>query len=225
MKRCNVHGIVRTRHLCVKLYSHAKTIIAEGCTSSETIKKSKFVCYARSITSVEAANNVMYELKDGKANHHCWAYRIGDIEKCNDDGEPTGSAGFPILSAIKTHNLQNIIVIVLRYFGGVKLGMGGLIRAYGGVARKCLAECPQVQVVERQVLEVRADMTDIDKVYSAITATPSTTILSKEYMTSHLKMKLAVDEKNYDRLKDMLCGSTRGSAEIVLLLPDQCKTE
>jgi uncharacterized YigZ family protein len=99
------------------------------------IKKSKFIGYAYKISNVSDAANIVENLKKEhkKATHICYAYKIiGEIyaEKAFDDGEPSGTAGKPILNVINKQNLSNILVVVVRYFGGVKLGAGGLLRAY-----------------------------------------------------------------------------------------------
>jgi putative IMPACT (imprinted ancient) family translation regulator len=75
---------------------------------------------------------------DPKASHNCFAYKIGAEFRSTDDGEPGGTAGRPILRAIETEGLDHVCVLIIRYFGGTKLGAGGLVRAYGGAARECL---------------------------------------------------------------------------------------
>ena len=100
------------------------------------IDKSRFICHVYRVWNVEEANAYIYEIKKehGKANHNCVAYQIGEnneIQRAFDDGEPTGTAGIPMLDVLKRGDIRNCLVIVTRYFGGVKLGAGGLIRAYG----------------------------------------------------------------------------------------------
>lgn len=99
------------------------------------INKSRFIAYKIELTSVEQVKNEIEKLKKEhkKANHVCFAYVYkGEVvsEKCSDDGEPSGTAGYPILNVIKKKNLTNTLVAVVRYFGGIKLGAGGLTRAY-----------------------------------------------------------------------------------------------
>jgi len=100
------------------------------------IDKSRFICHVYRIWSVEEANEHIEAIKKehAKANHNCVAYQIGDkneIQRAFDDGEPTGTAGVPMLDVLKRGDIRNCLVVVTRYFGGVKLGTGGLIRAYG----------------------------------------------------------------------------------------------
>lgn len=103
------------------------------------IKKSKFVAYSFELNQLEDVKKHIEELKKHhkKATHICYAYVFNNgivSEKCCDDGEPSGTAGYPILQIIKKKNLKNIMVVVVRYFGGIKLGAGGLMRAYTKVA-------------------------------------------------------------------------------------------
>ena len=99
------------------------------------INKSRFIAYKLDLTSLEQVKPFLAELKKEhkKANHVCYAYVYKQeivSEKCSDDGEPGGTAGYPILNVIKKKNLTNVLVAVVRYFGGIKLGAGGLTRAY-----------------------------------------------------------------------------------------------
>ncbi len=107
-------------------------------------KGSRFICHAHPVKSRENAENIISSISKQffDATHNCFAYRIGlgqeEITRFNDDGEPSGTAGKPILQAIEGHDLTNVVVVVTRYFGGTKLGTGGLIRAYGGVTAEAL---------------------------------------------------------------------------------------
>lgn len=109
-------------------------------------KGSKFIGYAFYVESEEDVKERISEIKKIQyaARHHCYAYRIGSEEikfRANDDGEPSHSAGDPILGQIIAKDLTNVLVIVVRYFGGVKLGVGGLIQAYKASAKEILDEC------------------------------------------------------------------------------------
>lgn len=102
-------------------------------TQNETIiKNSKFICYLYKIKDINDINNILNNIKEEHidATHHCYAYILDNIKKSSDDGEPSGTAGTPILKVLENNNLNNILAIVVRYFGGIKLGAGGLVRAY-----------------------------------------------------------------------------------------------
>lgn len=103
-------------------------------------KKSKFIATIFPINSKEEAENRISEIKKKyyDAKHNCYAYVVGNVEKCSDDGEPSGTAGAPLLELLKNKELTNVVVIVTRYFGGILLGTGGLVRAYTETAKKAI---------------------------------------------------------------------------------------
>lgn len=116
---------------------------------------SKFLSFAHPITTVEEGDKIVkyYQQKYYDARHCCYAYMIGaerTLFRANDNGEPSGTAGKPILGQINSHNLTNILIVVVRYFGGIKLGTGGLIQAYKTAASEVLANA---QIVERTLQE------------------------------------------------------------------------
>lgn len=107
-----------------------------------TINKSRFIGILEPIDQIEAVTNILkhYQEVYPDATHYCYAYIIGANEKANDNGEPSGTAGLPMLNVLKKNELQNILVIVIRYFGGIKLGAGGLVRAYTQATTQALDE-------------------------------------------------------------------------------------
>lgn len=120
-----------------------------------TEKRSKFLAFAHHIDSVDEAMNIIagYRKKYYDARHCCYAYMLGaehDVFRANDDGEPSSTAGKPILGQINSHNLTNILVVVVRYYGGVNLGTGGLIVAYRTAAADAI---DHAQIEERLVEE------------------------------------------------------------------------
>lgn len=114
------------------------TTLKDRATAELVVKKSKFIAIAAPITDERSAHSFLNEVQDPRATHNCWAYKLGDQYRSNDDGEPSGTAGKPIYSAIVSSAIDMVMVVVIRYFGGIELGTGGLIRAYGGVALECL---------------------------------------------------------------------------------------
>ncbi len=134
--------------------------ITEKKSSLEKIKNSKFLGFCHTVYSNEEAHEIInnYNEEYKKANHVCWAYRILTTQDVpgysSDAGEPGRSAGPPILSAIEGRNLVNTLVIVVRYFGGIKLGVGGLIRAYGGVAGRLLDQTKTKELVKHVTIEI-----------------------------------------------------------------------
>ena len=119
-----------------------QTVRASSVYQGDPVKGSKFIAVVYPLQSemelTDRLENVRGQYPD--ANHHCWAFRVRENERSrsSDDGEPGGSAGRPILAQIVGHDVYDVLVVVIRYFGGTKLGVGGLIRAYGGAAGRAL---------------------------------------------------------------------------------------
>lgn len=123
----------------------------------EVIKRSRFLAHAAPVSS-EADTLAFFEsVADASATHNCWAWRLNYRVRFNDDGEPGGTAGRPILGAIEGRGLDGVMIVVTRWFGGIKLGAGGLVRAYSGAAAKCLDQARVVPKFEWAACEVRAD--------------------------------------------------------------------
>lgn len=134
--------------------------IKESGSHEIVIKKSRFICHLKRVYSEAEAKEYLAEIKKKhwKATHNCAAFQIGDnnqIQRALDDGEPTGTAGVPMLEVFKQNNLQNVIAIVTRYFGGTKLGTGGLVRAYSSAVSEALHD---IGIVERK-LQTQLDVT------------------------------------------------------------------
>lgn len=123
------------------------------------IKKSRFICHLKKIASEEEAREFISSIGQAhrKANHNCFAYLIGDhdeIQRESDNGEPSGTAGVPILEALQKRGLHNVCAVVTRYFGGIKLGAGGLIRAYSNVTSTAIEEAGIVQRITQTILAI-----------------------------------------------------------------------
>jgi uncharacterized YigZ family protein len=123
--------------------------LVQPCEFREDIRKSRFITLAAPIDSIAQAQQFLDQHSDPDATHNCWAWKLGDQYRSHDDGEPGGTAGRPILAAIEAQECDRVVVLVIRWYGGIQLGTGGLARAYGGGANKCL------QQAEKQPLIVR----------------------------------------------------------------------
>lgn len=131
----------------------------ENGTVQEEIKKSKFICHVKRVSSEEEARDFINAIKKEhyKATHNCSAFIIGeqsDIKRTSDDEEPSGTAGVPMLGVLENHRITNSCVVVTRYFGGIKLGAGGLIRAYAGSVAQAVREIGLVEIKEQVVLGI-----------------------------------------------------------------------
>lgn len=129
--------------------------LAGAAQLQQEIKKSRFLAQAARVDDADAALAFFARVGARDATHNCWAYRVGANYRFNDDGEPGGSAGRPILAAIEGQGLDRVAVVVTRWYGGIKLGVGGLVRAYGGCAAECLRTAERVALIE--FAEVRVD--------------------------------------------------------------------
>ena len=136
-----------------------RTIKDDGQVQEE-IKKSRFICHAKRVYSEEEARAFITAIKKEhyKATHNCSAFIIGErseIKRTSDDGEPSGTAGVPMLGVLENHNLTNVCVVVTRYFGGIKLGAGGLIRAYAGSVALAVKEIGIVETKEQAGIQIQ----------------------------------------------------------------------
>lgn len=136
-----------------------RTIRQDG-QAQEEIKKSRFICHAKRIYSEEEARDFIAAIKKEhyKATHNCSAFIVGEkseIKRTSDDGEPSGTAGVPMLGVMENHQLTNVCFVVTRYFGGIKLGAGGLIRAYAGSVALAIKEIGLIEIKEQAGLRLK----------------------------------------------------------------------
>ena len=144
------------------------------------VKKSKFITKLIKINNIEEVNNYLNEIKKeyNDSTHICYAYIVNGKEKCNDDGEPSGTAGLPILNILKKNNLTNILAIVIRYFGGIKLGAGGLVRAYSNSVNDTLKLTDIIELMEGYLIELEFKYDQVKLVDYILN---DKNVISKEY--------------------------------------------
>lgn len=133
--------------------------IAKDTAYGQTIKKSRFICSLARVSSEEEAQQFIASVQTAnkKATHNCFAYMIGDndqIQRESDNGEPSGTAGIPILESLKLAKIHNVVAVVTRYFGGIKLGAGGLIRAYSNTTTEAIHQAGLVQRIKQAILKI-----------------------------------------------------------------------
>jgi len=136
-------------------------VLVAACRHAQDIRKSRFLAQAAPVQAVEQALAYLHLVADPAATHNCWAYRIGQDYRFNDDGEPGGTAGRPILQAIEGAGVDRVMVVVTRWYGGIKLGAGGLVRAYGGTAAECLRLAERAPLVATARLAVHCAFADL----------------------------------------------------------------
>lgn len=140
--------------------------VSKESISEIEIKKSRFICYLKNVSTEEEAKAYVKSIVEMHPNaaHHCYAYKVGVIDRVNDDGEPSGTAGMPMLNVLNHNQIVNTIAIVVRYFGGIKLGAGGLVRAYTDAVVVALDKGDINQLVPGIHFEVSGSYSDIDKI-------------------------------------------------------------
>eukprot|EP00268_Persea_americana_P024932 TRINITY_DN2429_c0_g1_i2.p1 TRINITY_DN2429_c0_g1~~TRINITY_DN2429_c0_g1_i2.p1 ORF type:complete len:196 (-),score=30.10 TRINITY_DN2429_c0_g1_i2:575-1162(-) len=144
----------------------------------------------------------LFQVRDPRATHNCWAYKVGDQYRSSDDGEPSGTAGKPIYSAIASSGIDRVMVVVIRHFGGIELGTGGLVRAYGGVAAECLknAETCLVKSQVRIGLEVPFDL--LGSVYHQLHSFQAEDI-KQDYNTGKDGVTMVMFRVDYDKAESL----------------------
>ena len=172
------------------------------------VKHSRFLAQAAPVTTPEAAFAFLAQVVDDAATHNCWAYRIGGEYRSSDDGEPAGTAGRPILAAIDGQGIDQVMVVVTRWFGGVKLGAGGLVRAYGGAAAECLRTAPRRPLIAMRELELRAGFDDIGALHAALAAHGGDK-LDESFDADGLRLRVRLPVDRVDGLKLQLRDATR----------------
>jgi uncharacterized YigZ family protein len=188
------------------------TLVARH-SHEQDIKKSRFIAIATRVECPIEALEWLESVVDPEATHNCWAYRIGDLYRSSDDGEPSGTAGRPILSAIDSQGLDQVMVVVIRYFGGIKLGAGGLARAYGGTAAQCLRAARRVEILRKAMVTVEIPFDFIGTVYPVLDRFGAVKCMEK-YNESGVILKMEVDERYVADLTSALLDATRGIAVI-----------
>lgn len=181
------------------------------------IQKSRFLTYVQRAESESAAQQFIDKIKKkhSDATHNCSAYLIGEsnqIQKANDDGEPSGTAGIPILEVLKKKDLKDTVVVVTRYFGGIKLGAGGLIRAYGSATSEGLCIAGIVNRSLMQTFHVEIDYTWLGKLENELR---SSTYLVKEILyLEKVDIQVLVKNGDEERFTSWMTDLTNGQATI-----------
>lgn len=178
------------------------------------IENSEFLAFAdRASTPEEAlAQLAALRARYPDATHHCWAYRIAGAYRFNDDGEPGGTAGAPILRAIEGQGVDHVMVVVVRFYGGVKLGTGGLVRAYGGTAAECVRSAPKLEVRPRVTLRVAVPFASVSGLYHLL-GTWDVTRGEETYTAGGVELHVQLLPEDVPAFTDALRDATRGAAE------------
>lgn len=179
------------------------------CEYREEIRKSRFIALAAPISNAAEAQAFIEQHSDLNASHNCWAWKLADQYRSNDDGEPGGTAGRPILAAIEAQDFDQVAVVVIRWYGGIQLGTGGLARAYGGSANKCLQGAERVALISRVPLRCTCGFNELALVKLRVTER-SGLILEERFTANGVELQLAVGEAQIEILQSQLADLSRG---------------
>ena len=178
------------------------------------VKHSRFLAQAAPVATPDDALAFLREIAVPDATHNCWAYRIGGEYRSSDDGEPAGTAGRPILAAIDGQGFDRVMVVVTRWYGGIKLGAGGLVRAYGGAAAECLRTAPRQPLVVTTRLVLACVFDDLGAVHAAL-APYLATKLQESFDENGALLTLELPAHRVDALKTHLRDATRNRVHVV----------
>ena len=176
------------------------------------VRDSRFLADAAPVADAAAAVRWLAQHHHADATHNCWAWRCGGTYRSSDDGEPGGSAGRPILQAIDAQGLDHVVVRVARWFGGTKLGVGGLVRAYGGCAAQCLRAAPRRAIVALIAVRVEADPATLARLRGRLSAFAART---EAVAAAGAALQLQLPQEHLPALREWLAAHTHGCARCV----------
>ncbi len=193
-----------------------KTIV--GVSDYEYIvKKSRFIARAARADTPESAILFLENHRLADANHNCWAYKIGDNYRFHDDGEPGGSAGKPIFHAIENNDFDRVVLLVARYFGGIKLGIGGLVRAYGQTATRCLQASKSHFITKYAVIQISISFEYLNTVYTVFEEFQDIKKPAPEFTEAGVQFLVVIPDTINRLLSDRLVNATSGNASIKII--------
>ena len=194
-----------------------RTIKKDGQVQEE-IKKSRFICHIKRVTTEDEARNFIQSVKKEhyKATHNCSAFILGErseMKRSSDDGEPSGTAGVPMLGVLENHQLTNVCAVVTRYFGGIKLGAGGLIRAYAGTVALAIKEIGSVHIKEQLGLRLTLSYSQYQELPNFLKAKQ----LQEQdtAFTDQVQTTIFVDKDDKDSVIESLIELFNGKIDIV----------
>lgn len=193
--------------------------LAGPATAELEVKHSRFVAHAAPVRAPKAALDVVAQVRDAGATHNCWAFRIGQDYRSSDDGEPSGTAGRPILAAIDGQRVDGVVVVVTRWYGGIKLGAGGLVRAYGGCAAECLRAADKIERIESTRLRLAFAFDDTGAVHAALAAAGAER-LAESFGGEGAQLDVRLPADRAAALKAQLRDATRNRIRLLEPPPD-----
>lgn len=191
--------------------------IQHAVTFEETINKSRFLTHLHPIDNEAAALELIKSLSVADATHNCWALIVGQVKRFNDDGEPAGTAGRPMLNILEAQQLDYVLALCTRWYGGIKLGTGGLIRAYGNGVKQCLELTSVVEHIPHSTLQGFCPYNVLDLLKTKLLNIEAH-ILHEEFGSDGVELIIKVPEMHQSACKSMLLDFTKGQFSFRLVL-------
>ena len=175
--------------------------IKKNVTTEIIINKSRFIGILLPVDNIEDINNILNNIKNEykDATHYCYAYIIDNTKRFNDDGEPGGTAGMPILNVIEQNNLNHVMIVVVRYFGGIKLGAGGLVRTYSKISSECIKQAKLAILEDGYLVSIKLNYNNIKDVDNLL---KNEKIIDKSFMED-ITYKVLITKNNIDLIKNL----------------------
>ena len=195
--------------MCDTIYKYIDTMktIKKPVTSEINIKKSQFICSIYPTKNKKESKEIIQKLNQqySDATHNCTAYIVGDGEGFDDDGEPGGTAGKPMINVLRKNELHNVTAIVTRYFGGIKLGAGGLVRAYSKSVMETIGQANIVEIEEYEVYEIIFEYSDIKLVDTEV-RNNSLESIDKDYSDKVHYQVVSKDNRDIEKIFEKYSG-------------------
>lgn len=188
--------------------------LVSSTTANQEIKRSRFVATAAPVANAEMAKEFVARHSVADANHNCWAWRIGQTYRFSDDGEPSGTAGKPILQAIDGSKFDMVAVVVTRWFGGTLLGSGGLIRAYGGTAALCLQGAEKRPILPTVTVAIDVLFSDLALLKARLQAQEGVEIRDERFTDTGAILGVTITASIADEIVGSVRDLTRGRAVV-----------
>jgi uncharacterized YigZ family protein len=188
--------------------------LVQPATAEQIIKKSRFLGIAVPIANEEDARAAIAAHGHADANHNCWAWRLGATYRFSDAGEPSGTAGKPILAAIDGQSVDKAVVIVTRWFGGVLLGSGGLVRAYGGTAAACLRAAERVEMKPSVEGRFHLEFSDLALVKAKLGAFADVQVLEECFVATGADLVVRIPETAVEAVSRLVSDLTSGRSVV-----------
>ncbi len=186
--------------------------VAKTHERTEEVKGSSFIAFVTTIESISEVEAHLQTIraKYEDASHHCYAYKLGQVVKFSDDGEPGGTAGRPMLEVLQKRNLDHVLAVVTRYFGGTKLGAGGLVRAYSGSLAKALDDAGVLEVRDRVAISFEIPFAMMDSVHRFVESFVGLKREGLEYTVTGTKLSVSLFAEDEVTFKKQMQELTRG---------------